>query len=409
MMQVLFLTGRENWENWAGNLHCEPQHIYYPKTLDELTSCIQESVSKGLNIRIAGTGYSRSNLVYSDDCLIDTRHLNKVLSIDTKKMQVRVQAGCTVAQINKYLASFGLALSNQAAVSEISIAGALCTASHGTGHTGTLSSFIAEIELIDAFGKMHTVSPNSEPNIFKAACVSIGALGVFYSITLQCEPLFYVLGNHTKMGLEDFIAHYQELNKTHDHFQGIWDVNSNYVMIDTWNRVDPSIAQKENHISDIQVCYDALSWFKVDDNVKDLAAEIAIPITMLPEALEKVRALIKKYQNRGLNNMNVVVIRFVEKDNNSLLSPASDGPVAYINIGAPVSDDYLPFYKEFEDSMLALKGKPHWGKMNFLNYQKISLLYGKNVTTFIDVKNQLDPFGVFSNNYINELVEQKLS
>ena len=402
-IHVLFLTGRENWQNWSGNIHCKPQSIYYPETVNELTRCIQKSVSKGLNIRTVGMGHSRTNLVYSDECLIDTRHLNNVLSIDTQKMQVRVQAGCTIVLLNNYLASFGLALSNQVAISELSIAGALCTASHGTGHTGTLSSFITEIELIDAFGKIHTLSPHKDPNIFKAACVSLGALGVIYSLTLQCEPLFYVSSNHTKIGFEDFIAHYQELNKKHDYFQGIWDVDTNYVMINTWNRVEQPIAQKETPISDIHVCYDALSWETVDNIVKDLAAEIAIPINRLPEALEKVRTLIKKYQNRGLNNMNIVVIRFVEKDNNSLLSPASDGPVAYINIGTPVDDEYLPFYKEFEESMLTLNGRPHWGKINFLNYQKISLLYGKNLTTFIDVKNQLDPSGVFSNNYINEL------
>lgn len=392
-----------SWKNWAGNQHCEAQYLYYPKTCDELIACIKTAATKG-PIRVAGKGYSRSGLVCTEGCLIDLRYLNHILSIDTQKMQVCVQAGCTIASLNEYLASLNLALSNQAAVSEITIGGAVSTGVHGTGHTGTFSSFIVEIELIDALGNRHIISPNCEKEVFEAASMGLGAFGVIYSVTLQCEPLFYVRSNHTKIGFQYFIDHYQELHAVNDFFQAVWNVNDDEIMVHAWNRVDSTTVHKKNDMKNIQVGYDALSWFKVNDNIKDLAAEIAVPIHLLPMALEKTKLLIKKYQEQGLDDMATIVLRFAEQEKNALLSPTHDGPIAYINVGTPVDSRYLSFYKEFEYSLLRLNGYPHWGKVNFLDYQKVFKLYGNKFTTFVCVKKYFDPTNVFSNNYLNKLL-----
>jgi len=124
--------------------------------------------------------------------LISLKKLNHILSIDLATMQVRVEAGITIKDLNKQLESYGLSLANQSATAEITLGGALSTASHGTGHTGTFSSFVIEIELMTADGIVHKVSPNSDSHIFNAASVSLGAIGIIYAVTLKCEPLFFV-------------------------------------------------------------------------------------------------------------------------------------------------------------------------------------------------------------------------
>jgi L-gulonolactone oxidase len=385
LLNTLLLHAGEPWKNRAGNQQCEPRSICYPESRDELIDCVQKSAAQGLKIRAVGAGYSRSSLACTDGCRIDLRNLNHVLSVDQDTMQVCVQAGTTITRLNESLASFGLALPNQAAVSEINLAGALSTASHGSGHTGSLSSFIVELELIDALGNVRTLSRNSDPDLFAAARVGLGALGIIYSVTLQCEQLFYLRSTHTTMKLEDFIAEYKSLHTAHDHFQAIWSVNSDEVKVDTWTRVDPTASG-----FDVEVCYKSLCWFSTANGAgKDIAAEFAVPIDALPAVLEHTKQLIHKYQNQGLTEMSTLVVRFSDGDSDMLLSPAGHGPVAYINVSTPIYDAYMTYYRELEEMMLGFKGRPHWGKINFLNHQKL-----------------LDPSGLFSNAGIDALFAQ---
>jgi FAD/FMN-containing dehydrogenase len=398
------LPSGELWRNRAGNQQCKPHSRWYPETREELINCVTTSASKGLKIRAVGAGYSRSSLVCTDGSLVDLRHLNHILSVDRAAMRVCVQAGCSIAQLNEDLASYGLALSNQAATADINLAGALSTASHGSGHTGSLSSFVVGIELIDALGKVHTLSPDSDPNIFASARMSLGALGILYSVTLQCEPLFYLRKNQTTMKVKDFIADYQNLHNAHDYLQAIWAIENDEVKIDTWSYVEAATMNKDNTDSNVAVCYKSLCWFSTDNgNGSDIAAEYAVPIDALPIAFAHIKELIQKYQKKGLKEMSTLVVRFASKDADILLSPAGHGPVAYINVSTPVKDLYMPYYRELEDKMLALAGRPHWGKINFLNYQKLFMLYGDNLTKFISAKTELDPLGFFSNAHIDEL------
>jgi L-gulono-1,4-lactone dehydrogenase len=49
-------------------------------------------------------------------------------------------------------------------------------------------------------------------------------------------------------------------------------------------------------------------------------------------------------------------------------------------------------------------GRPHWGKLNFLTYEKASSLYGDHLQKFINVKRRLDPHGVFSNGFADRIL-----
>ncbi len=122
--------------------------------------------------------------------------------------------------------------------------------------------------------------------------------------------------------------------------------------------------------------------------------------------LEHTKQLIHKYQNQGLTEMSTLVVRFSDGDSDMLLSPAGHGPVAYINVSTPIYDAYMTYYRELEEMMLGFKGRPHWGKINFLNHQKLFGLYGDNLPKFIDAKSELDPSGLFSNAGIDALFAQ---
>ncbi len=387
----------EKWVNCIGNQTSTPAEYNEPKSFGELCDIVNDAVEKNQTIRTIGNGYSISDIGCTTGRLISLSYLNQILSVDLEKKLVRVEAGISISELNEKLAAYELALPNQAAITQISLGGALSTAVHGTGHTGTLSSFLREIELVTADGALHKLSPNTDYDAFVAATVGLGSLGVIYAVTLQCDSLFYLRFTQEKATLEHILENCKALSDSNDFFQFFWNTDSNNVVINRWNRCE------KNDSANCMPSYKALSWYVIDANDKDLFSEIAVPINSLPSVVDKIAELIQKYKALGakVTDLNV---RFVEKDSHALLSPASDGPVAYIAFCILEEDKYMAFYKDFEDNMMKFNGRPHWGKINFLNYEKTLELYGTNLERFVQIKKRFDPKGVFSNQFIERVL-----
>jgi FAD/FMN-containing dehydrogenase len=389
----------EQWVNCIGNQSCQ-FHLYYaPTTFEELCNHIKYAVSQGYKVRAIGNGYSLSDIGCTHGCLLSLKHLKRILSIDKEKKLVRVEAGISLQELNEQLAMHGLALSNQAAIAEISLGGALSTGVHGTGHTGTLSSFIREIQLVTADGHLHQLSLDSDPDAFSAASLSLGSLGVIYAVTLQCEPLFYLKADHEIQSLESVMENYKMLHHSNDFFHFFWNVEMGQVMIQRWNRCEQKTQQNDS-FTQPRASYQVLPWHVIDVNDKELFSEIAIPIDLLPQALEAIKQLVEKYQQLGAT-MTEVNVRFVEPDRHAYLSPAFDRSVAYIAVWE--GERSLAFYQELEDILSLYQGRPHWGKINFLNYEKVVNLYGVNLQKFIHVKRRLDPQEIFSNDFTHRI------
>lgn len=392
-------ANQEKWVNWLGNASCVPFQYAEPRTLDELKRHIQEAATLGLPVHVVGNGYSRNDMACTDGKLLNLKHFNHILSIDRKHQTVRVEAGITLQELNEQLFHEGLAISNQPAMAKMSLGGALCTAVHGTGHTGTLSSFVHSIDLLISDGTMRHLSAKSDPAAFAAAKVSLGALGILYAVTLKCEPSFHLHADHVSVDIQNVIDHYQTLYESNDFFQFIWNIPSGRALVQRWHRnsgVEASVAFERSD--------QALTWFEVNDSNRDLATEIAVPMEHLPIALIKTKQLIEKYQAKGVVITDIVV-RFVEADDEVYLSPAAGRKVAYLAIASPMEDSYVAFYEELEKMMYVYQGRPHWGKILFLDHEKAAALYGKNLQKFIHVKQRLDPKNMFSNNFTDRILK----
>uniref|UniRef100_A0A0G4F778 FAD-binding PCMH-type domain-containing protein n=1 Tax=Chromera velia CCMP2878 TaxID=1169474 RepID=A0A0G4F778_9ALVE len=183
------------WKNWEGGVVAHPVALVTPTSEDEIVQIVNAVSTQNLTLKLVGAGHSWSPIAAPDGggALMSLDSYNSVVSVDREKMQITVQGGMRLYELNEILDEFGWALPQLGAVSVQSVAGATQTATHGTGRElGTISEAIVSLSLIAANGTVITASPEVNPELFAAARVGLGALGVVSTLTFQAVPKYYL-------------------------------------------------------------------------------------------------------------------------------------------------------------------------------------------------------------------------
>ena len=142
-------------------------------------------------MKAIGTGHSFTDIGCTDGRMVVLDRYGRVLHVDHQALAVTVQAGITVSPLNRTLARRGLAMPNLGDIAYQTISGAIATATHGTGsELGGIATQVIALELVTGDGSVVRCSADEEPEVFHAARVGLGALGVVSTVTLQCVPAF---------------------------------------------------------------------------------------------------------------------------------------------------------------------------------------------------------------------------
>jgi len=175
-------------ENWAGNLTYHADRLFTPASVDE----VRQIVKNCSKLRALGTRHSFNSIADSTHNQISLQHLNQI-AIDDKTRTVTVGAGVTYGQLGPVIDARGYALHNLASLPDITVAGAIATATHGSGiHNGNLATAVAALEIVTADGQLIHLSPEKNGEQFPGAVVSLGALGIVTSVTLNLLPTYKV-------------------------------------------------------------------------------------------------------------------------------------------------------------------------------------------------------------------------
>ncbi|MBS0629145.1 MAG: FAD-binding protein [Verrucomicrobia bacterium] len=426
--------------NWSGVQFWTPKEVVYPTSIDDLKQIVLSAKERGLRIRAIGSLHSYNDLCVTPDIQVHTDKLNKVLSIDKNKMQVRVESGIKMKALVRSLAKEGLSLPNQGYILKQSLAGATATATHGTGATGTLSSFIEEIELVDAKGNVQILNPKTNEHLFSAAVVNLGCLGIIYAFTLRCIPLQKLKLTKVKSNLKDCLKELPQLLKTYDHFQfGICPYTEKVITV-RYQKTDEPIRNRRGYILHRSLLkflailsfeylpsprwyfptsfktYRAISnnFSCVDESYRILSPsdeglyveeEIAVPVEHLESAIEEAKNVILEFSKDHPLMVAAIYVRFVGPDTRGYLSPTLNQSVAYLTYVTKIKDGFRELFQAFENAMFKYRGRPHWGKIHTLTKEKVKELYPQTYDRFVEAKKQLDPDGLFSNAYIHRLFE----
>jgi alditol oxidase len=174
--------------NWAGNHRYGAAEINHPETEDELRAL----VAGADKVRALGSRHSFNAIADTDGVLVCLDRLPAAIRVDAAALTVTVGAGTTYGVLATELAAQGFALHNLASLPHISIAGAIATATHGSGDAnGNLATAVVGLRMVDAAGGIQEVSRDSTPD-FAAYVVGLGALGIVTEVTLRIEPHFSV-------------------------------------------------------------------------------------------------------------------------------------------------------------------------------------------------------------------------
>ena len=427
----------ETWSNWAGDQHCAPEWIVSPVGEEEIQEIVAGAAARGQSVRAVGSGHSFTDIACTEGVLVDLSRMQRLLAVDSGSGLVTVEAGVKLHALGAMLAEHGLALENQGDIDAQAIAGALATATHGTGAKfPNLAAPVRGMRLIRAGGDVVEID-GSDPELLRAARVSLGALGIASAVTLQTIPIYTLHRRDEPRPLSETLAELDAHVEENDHFEFFvfpytataltrstrrseeppdptpeWrrriheDLIENRVlsMICRAGRLRPRSVPRLNRLmtaamSASHVQDHAYRVYATTRNVRFTEMEYAIPREHGREAVERVLALIER--NR-LPILFPLEVRFAAGDD-ALLSTAHERDTCYIAVHQFSGMEFESFFRGVEEIMDAYGGRPHWGKRH---YQRAATLRERypEWDRFQSVRSRLDPEGRFANDYTRRVL-----
>ncbi|MFC6011137.1 D-arabinono-1,4-lactone oxidase [Nocardia lasii] len=427
---------KSTWVNWAGEQRCTPAVVVAPRAVEELAAIVAESADAGRTVRVAGSGHSFTDAVLTDGTLIDLSGLNKVLDVDASKGQVRVEAGISLHAASPLLHDHGLAFPNLGDIDTQSLAGATATATHGTGsRLPNISAALHSVEVLRADGTRVELNEQTDPEGWKAARVSIGALGIVTAATVQLEPAFVLECVEQPVPVADILADIDEFADGSDHFEFFAFAHSATAMTKSINRTqEPEQPRGKvtewfndiliaNHLYDgmcklgrripaaIPMIHRAATMagsnnrqidrsyrvFSTPRLVRFNEMEYAIPRAHAADAIREILELSKRF-----GTPMPIEVRWVAPDD-AFLSPAGGRETCYIAVHQYQGMVWEPYFRACEAVFDSYAGRPHWGKRHFQTAETLRPRY-PDWDRFTEVRRRFDPTGVFANDYVTRVL-----
>lgn len=221
-----FVTTKFFHKTWAGTFYCHPQAIFQPRNVDEIKELIKQAHKHQKTIMTVGSGHSPSDLTMTKEWLCNLDKFNHVLkeeeflgpiSPDSKEQEVKfvdltVEAGCRVYELNEYLKKHDLAIQNLGSISDQSIAGLISTGTHGsTQYHGLVSQQVVSITFLNSQGESITCSSIEKPHYFKAILLSLGKIGIITHVTLRTCPKYTIKSRQEIINFDTLLQHWDTI------------------------------------------------------------------------------------------------------------------------------------------------------------------------------------------------------
>ncbi len=425
-------------KNWAGNIKWNPSQTVYPETEEGIREVVLRAANNGKKLRVIGTGHSFTPVCVTDDILMSLDKYQGLVRVNQDKLQATVRGGTKLNNLGDLLYQHGLAMENLGDIDVQSIAGTISTGTHGTGaQFGTISTQVIALRFINGEGEIISCSQTENVELFKAAQVSLGLLGVIVELTIQCVSAYKLSLVNKVEPVDQVMSTLQARLKDNRNFEFYWFPYTNKLITKTTNEATDIVPDKVNFFNywseyvlenyAFKLVCEYGSWFpnqapKIAQFTADMASnvnkvahshkvyatqrmvrfmemEYNIPAEAYTDVWKDVTSAINKHR---FNVHFPLENRWVKRDD-IYMSPAYGRDSAYIACHVYHKKDCKPYFKVLEEIFKAYDGRPHWGKMNTLTVEDVVERYPK-YPEFMKFVQLHDPQGIFMSPYMSTLL-----
>ncbi|MFH8982003.1 D-arabinono-1,4-lactone oxidase [Streptomyces varsoviensis] len=426
------------WRNWAGNVVVRPARTVAPNSAEELAAAVRRAAADGLRVKAVGTGHSFTAAAATDGLLIRPERLTGVREIDRTAGTVTVAAGTPLKRLNETLSAHGLSLTNMGDITEQTVSGAISTGTHGTGRdSASIAAQIRGLELVTADGSVLACSEKENPEVFAAARVGLGALGVITAVTFAVEPEFWLTAREEPMPFDRVTAEFDQLAAENEHFEFYWFPHTGNCNTKRNNRSPgpaappsplsawiedellsntlfralcalgrtapatiPPVAKISSRALSARTYTDIpYKVFTSPRRVRFLEMEYALPREAAVAALRELRAMIERSR---LRISFPVEVRTAPADDIPL-STAAGRDTAYLAMHQYRGTSHHAYFSAAEQIMTAHGGRPHWGKLHSRDAGYLAGVYPR-FDEFRALRDRLDPQRLFGNDYLRRVL-----
>lgn len=438
----------DTWRNWAGNVVAEPVGHARPTTVAEVAEVVTSAAEQATRVKCVGAGHSFTPAAATDGVLVSLDDLTGVESISPIRdpgghvdgADVTVWAGTRLHRLGPLLWDLGLAQPNLGDFAEQSLAGAISTGTHGTGCSAPgLPATVVGLQLVTGDGSVLNCSRDTHPEVFQAARLGIGALGIITKVTLRCVPAFALAADEQPWDLSAALADLVGFAHSADHAEFFWFPHTDAINVKRNTRLPgdselrpvkrvselvsdeflsneafdvlcravtrrPALAPRLNRVTSRALTarrYTDRSYrvFASPRRVRFREMEYAVPIEVAAETLRDLRTAIDR---SGVVTPFPVEVRFAAADE-VWMSTAYRRQVCYIAIHQYHRMDHTELFRLAEEILIAADGRPHWGKMHTRSAAQLAPLI-EHFEDFVSVRDRLDPERLFSNAYTERVL-----
>ena len=434
----VFPGDRTRWRNWAGNERTVTE-VVQPGSADEVAAVLTAAAAAGRRVRPIGSGHSFTGIGRPEDLQLTCAGLTDLGEVGEDGL-VTVGAGIPLHRLNAELVRRGWSLTNLGDIDRQTVAGALSTGTHGTGaEFGGLATQVRGLQLVTPSGEVIDCDADRRPDVFSAARIGLGALGVVTSVTLQAVPAFALRAVEGPGTLTAAIEGFDELMTGTDHVEFYWFPHTDVTLLKCNTRVplEEGLAPlpRWRAVWDDEILANgafagvvaagrrvpalipplarmsakalgARTWtdhshrvFVSRRRVRFLEMEYAVPRADAPAVRAELRRV---HEANDWRAAFPVEVRVAAADDVPL-STASGRDSAYIAAHVPAGTDPGPWFSALEAIAGEVGGRPHWGKLHGLDADVLRTRYPR-FDEFDALRDRLDPSGVLSNAYLERVL-----
>jgi len=425
---------------WSGAQRWTPQQVLTPGSEEEVLDAIALARTLGTTLRVVGGGHSFTPLAATDGVLVSLDRHRGLVAADPTTGLVTLRGGTRLWEVAGLLAPHGLALEIMGDIDRQSIAGAIQTGTHGTGADFTgFSGTVRALRLALADGSVVETSPQRDPDLFHAARLGLGAIGVVLEVTLQCVPRYRLALTEATRPLAETVGGFLAQSSAVDHHEFFWFPCTDRATVRSSTRLPadapvhrpgraadllqrevlgngawellcraastvPALSRPVGEIASrvfagSPMTDDSAAVYAAPRRVRFHESEWAIPAERFEEAFAALR---RRFEQERVRVTFPLEIRRAAADD-VWLSTAHGRDTVYLAAHRYHREDPGPYLLLVQRTLAPFAARPHWGKMHWLGARELRALHPR-LADFTAVRAAADPQGLLLTPYLRHLL-----